>query len=454
MAQAFLLGPPSNAPVSEHRSRALPESNVRPALLSSQDLHARIMMPPDQASADEPDAEGATTAGNGRAVNTDGILTFPLPLTVGGRHAQFLAVADGSAFFGLGDLATATALDAFEESIRQSRDRLRTDRGNWQNPVAQVLVEAYARVNRRVQAVVGEQVSAPPISLASAALLGHWLCVANVGGGRIYRLSQGILESVAPTFPTRGDAFDAELRGYQGDAPDGETPYIEFHQLRPGDVVLVCSDGLGQALEDGVISSLLYSVDSPDQIARSLIFAGQARGGRDDMSAVVAKLADPARTSLPDFLNHLIAAPESAEKPRVRFGRPDDWSWRTALFTLAACAVLVLAGILSFRPLWLARRTPALEPVGSTVLPQAPAPATAATPPPAPATSTATLAATTPDSTLTQPAPASPAPTSTPARSAEPSTKSTAPRARPSAPVQVTRTVVPVVPESDRKSVV
>jgi len=70
-------------------------------------------------------------------------------------------------------------------------------------------------------------------------------------------------------------------------------PSVVTEPLRKGDWLLLCSDGLNDELEDGEIAQILRAHAAPDAAADALIAAALARGGRDNVSAVVVEYDGP-----------------------------------------------------------------------------------------------------------------------------------------------------------------
>jgi len=70
-------------------------------------------------------------------------------------------------------------------------------------------------------------------------------------------------------------------------------PSLINEPLRKGDWLLLCSDGLNDELEDGEIAQILRTNAAPDAAADALIAAALARGGRDNVSAVVVEYDGP-----------------------------------------------------------------------------------------------------------------------------------------------------------------
>jgi PPM family protein phosphatase len=70
-------------------------------------------------------------------------------------------------------------------------------------------------------------------------------------------------------------------------------PSMITEPLRKGDWLLLCSDGLNDELEDGEIAQILRTHTAPEAAADALIAAALARGGRDNVSAVVVEYDGP-----------------------------------------------------------------------------------------------------------------------------------------------------------------
>src|SRR5207247_1942295 len=60
-------------------------------------------------------------------------------------------------------------------------------------------------------------------------------------------------------------------------------------ELEPGDVVLLCSDGLTEMLVDGVLAAILAGESEPRSACERLVAEANALGGRDNVTAIVAR---------------------------------------------------------------------------------------------------------------------------------------------------------------------
>ena len=59
--------------------------------------------------------------------------------------------------------------------------------------------------------------------------------------------------------------------------------------FRPGDVVLLCSDGLSGVVSDTVIESVLATIDDPEAACDALVEKANEAGGPDNVTVVVLR---------------------------------------------------------------------------------------------------------------------------------------------------------------------
>mgnify|MGYP003337038083 FL=1 len=65
---------------------------------------------------------------------------------------------------------------------------------------------------------------------------------------------------------------------------------VHPHDVKAGDTILLCSDGLSDMLSDTQIAQVLQINNSLDEQAAALVEAANAAGGRDNISVILAKL--------------------------------------------------------------------------------------------------------------------------------------------------------------------
>jgi len=79
-----------------------------------------------------------------------------------------------------------------------------------------------------------------------------------------------------------------------------------LHEVLPGDMYLMCSDGLSDMLEDSTIAQLLQAHDALPSIGQGLIAAANEAGGKDNIALVLVRVA---------------SSSAATSKPWWRFGR-------------------------------------------------------------------------------------------------------------------------------------
>jgi serine/threonine protein phosphatase PrpC len=130
--------------------------------------------------------------------------------------------------------------------------------------------------------------------------------VANVGDSRAYRMRNGALEqitidhSLVAEMHRRGMITEEEalvhprrnevLRSL-GVEPDVQ---VDLHQLElePGDLFLLCSDGLSGVVRDAEIAAVMHR-EAPAQAVRTLVDFANSRGGPDNVTVQIARIPGP-----------------------------------------------------------------------------------------------------------------------------------------------------------------
>ena len=127
------------------------------------------------------------------------------------------------------------------------------------------------------------------------------LALANVGDSRAYVFSDGELSqvtadhSLAEERMRHGEMTEEEaavhpqrhiLTRALGVSSDVEADMWEL-ELRSGDRVLLCSDGLTNEVSTEEMAEILREVDDPDEAARRLVDAANEHGGADNITVVI-----------------------------------------------------------------------------------------------------------------------------------------------------------------------
>jgi protein phosphatase len=134
------------------------------------------------------------------------------------------------------------------------------------------------------------------------------LTFAHIGDSRVYALRNGQLSQLttdqtlvqtlldggyitaaeALVHPQRSVVFAA----LQGGAADAKQLQVSNFSARPGDRVLLCSDGLSNVLSADDLRRLLGADENPTRVARSLVEAAVEAAASDNVTVVVADVIE------------------------------------------------------------------------------------------------------------------------------------------------------------------
>jgi len=192
-----------------------------------------------------------------------------------GRNTTLLAVADGVGGEAGGELASAAAIDALAESFFSA--------GAGSMAPADALAAAIRGANDAVLGAAGKSGQQGAAStLVAAAIAGGSAVIGNLGDSRAYLLRDGDIRLV--TADHAGE-FQSSITRFVGD-PRGVQPDVFLEALRPGDRLLLCSDGLTRHVPDNEIASTVGRTDL-DRAATALIDLATSRGGEDNITVVL-----------------------------------------------------------------------------------------------------------------------------------------------------------------------
>ena len=214
--------------------------------------------------------------------------------------ARVFVVADGMGGHAAGEVASAMAVERFARLDEYGDLRPEDIRRELMQANEDILAAA-----RQDDARGGMGSTVAGLALATVAGSTHWV-VFHAGDSRVYRLAPHALvrltvdhteavELVANGVISADQAASHPSRHIVtralGSDPAPE-PDLLMLPLSPGDVFLLCSDGLTQELGEPEIADVMRAMANPAQAAAALVGRAIERGGRDNISAVVVEQAD------------------------------------------------------------------------------------------------------------------------------------------------------------------
>jgi len=129
------------------------------------------------------------------------------------------------------------------------------------------------------------------------------LLIGHIGDSRCYRFREGVLSQITRDHSLLQEQIDAGLISPEQAATSTnknlvtralgveDTVLLEVneHRAEPGDVYLMCSDGLSDMLSDPALAVLMAVDESLESKADQLVRAANANGGRDNISVLLVR---------------------------------------------------------------------------------------------------------------------------------------------------------------------
>ena len=242
------------------------------------------------------EAAGRTAVGLRRSVNED---VFALRPDLG-----LYLVLDGMGGHAAGDLAAAIAAETLQGFYEDGGAGWPLDAPAKASSPQAFLVAAAKLANARIRERAARDPEKRGMGAAFAAVeIGSsGLCVAHAGHCRAYRLRERRLVALTEdhralnAYVWRGVPLDIAQRRPDKDALTralGLKERVEItsclEDARPGDVVLLCSNGVSDAIPELQIAALLAGGSHLAATADALIAGAQARGAPDDVTCVLLR---------------------------------------------------------------------------------------------------------------------------------------------------------------------
>lgn len=236
-----------------------------------------------------------------RSMNEDSIATVD--------DLGLLVLSDGMGGYQAGDVASRITTQVIVEGLTQELRGKLDDSADVATVVENVIKRAnkaiYLEGQQRAQRVHNIQTRTMGSTLALLLFRNDRVTMAHVGDSRIYRLranrlelmthdhsllqeqiDQGILSTDAAAtshnrhLVTRGLGLQAEVE-----------VTLDEREVLPGDIYLVCSDGLNDMVDNADIELVLNSLQANLPLAASqLIMIANDNGGEDNISVILAKV--------------------------------------------------------------------------------------------------------------------------------------------------------------------
>lgn len=231
---------------------------------------------------------GLTDPGLVRSVNQDAYYLHP--------EGRYFIVADGMGGHAGGQEASNIATKAIQAYLNEHWDSCET------SPA--LLEQAFLEANREILADQNSHPERSDMGTTAVVLIFRndqpWC--AHIGDSRLYRLRGSKLEQITEdhTWVARamkvGDLTLDQARVHPWrhilskclGREDLRSIDVQAVDIQPSDRLLLCSDGLTEELSDHLIAFHVKSIRSCEKAASALVTAARDKGGRDNITVVIA----------------------------------------------------------------------------------------------------------------------------------------------------------------------
>ena len=244
---------------------------------------------------------GQTDVGRKRTHNEDCFAILP-------EHGLFM-VADGMGGHAFGKIASQMAIDTLHEFFAATMDDpLRA----WSNNLDGARLYEQHRLKRGIQLCnhriyqFGQRFCSERgmgTTLCALVAVEGGVCIAHVGDSRVYRIRNAGIEQLTEDHSLLNDfkklkkLTDEEIQNFPEKhvivravgADNDILVDTRFETARAGDVWLLCSDGLCDAVTDQRILEIVQSAADLPTAARRLVEAANEYGGPDNITCVIAR---------------------------------------------------------------------------------------------------------------------------------------------------------------------
>lgn len=261
-----------------------------------------------------------TDIGRKRKQNQDAIgHAAPPDADLAARLGQIFVLADGVGGLSGGDLASQYAVSTIISSYYDQAE------GEPPERLARAIAEANAMIFAESQGQ--ERPTIMATTVVAAVLREDELIVGNVGDSPAYLMRDADVRQLTVDHTTEvleretasadnADPAARKLARALGSLPSVKVDIITG-RVRPGDHVVLCSDGLTRYVSPREIEQTVATL-SPERAVDALIETANDRGGADNVSMIVLRLGEREEIATP------VVEAAAAPPPRATSEPPDD----------------------------------------------------------------------------------------------------------------------------------
>jgi len=225
----------------------------------------------------------------------------------------FALVADGIGGYKCGEMASALAITTIVRQLYKALGKSKATRVNAKAKLREISLSLQGAIEDANASVYELSHTEPSCRGMGATVVGALFIagrasIAYVGDSRLYRLRANQLEQLTKDHSVYWDLVDKGIC-----TPEEAAEYPSRHSVtralgmqqfvevdlreqpyRPGDIYLLCSDGLSDMVPAQQIQlTMCRHLSDLEQMGNELVALANARGGRDNISSVLVRILKP-----------------------------------------------------------------------------------------------------------------------------------------------------------------
>jgi len=241
----------------------------------------------------------ASDPGKVRTNNEDSMGTFvPASRHQARSHGFLFAVADGVGGMDLGEVASSTAISVLTGEFQKAQS-------------GAMLISLLPRLVQHANAAVHDRTLAPEFrgkkmatTVVACAIRHDQAVVSHVGDSRCYLVRKGIAKQITQDHTWVNEQKKMGLIS-SDEIAQSESRHVLIRSLgpemfvspdttalsiQPGDVLVLCSDGLHDEMPEATIASIVSQNKNAEEIARELVARAIEIDGNDNTTAQVIRV--------------------------------------------------------------------------------------------------------------------------------------------------------------------
>ena len=230
-----------------------------------------------------------TDVGRRREVNQDYVYVTDRPI---GPFPNLLTVADGMGGHKAGDFASSYTVNVLKDELKKTP----------MDKPEEILRSVVSIANHKLIEAASRDIKLEGMgtTLVAATVVGNTLYFANVGDSRLYLINDKIRQlskdhSLVEEMVRLGGIKAEEAKNHPdkniitraiGAKADVDVDFYE-HRLKRGDIILMCTDGLSNMVEDEELFHIVQGARDIVEAGQNLVNAAKENGGTDNIGIVL-----------------------------------------------------------------------------------------------------------------------------------------------------------------------